>query len=81
MKMSLFNLADIESSTLLLASNSLDEMDRAIHSIVKASDLAGLSGLCLSIVNERTNEYAEFEAEHMLDAMRALKVFNREVLV
>ena len=79
--MSLFNLADIESSTLLLASDSLDEMDRAIHSILETDSHTGLRGLCLSIVNERTNEYADFEADHMLDALRALKVFDREAIV
>lgn len=68
--MSQFNLSDIQSSTLLMSSDSLDEVLEVVQSLIKTEGPDGLTGLTLSLQDLDSDEYVDYDNEEILTALR-----------
>jgi len=67
--MSRYNLSDIQSSTLILSTDSVREMFDVVHNLVQEGD-DGLSGLSLSVKVADTDEYVEFDDADILSVLK-----------
>jgi hypothetical protein len=71
--MSQFNLSDIQSSTLLLSSDSLDEVLDVVLSLIQTEGPDGLTGLTLSLQDPESNEFQDYDNEKILKALQTRK--------
>lgn len=78
--MSLFNLSDRQSSTVLLSSDSLDEVFAAVQSIVSDDGPSGLDGLSLSVQDSQSGEYDDFDDAEVLKTLQARHVREHAIL-
>jgi hypothetical protein len=67
--MSQFNLSDIQSSTLLLSSDSLDEVLDVVQSLIQAEGQDGVTGLTLSLQDPKSNGFLDYDNEEILTAL------------
>jgi hypothetical protein len=66
--MSRYNLADIQSSTLLYATDSVDEMIAIVQDLIRQDGTDALAGLSLS-VHDASGDVAEFDHKGILPAL------------
>ena len=71
--MSRYNLADIQSSTVSFASDSLDTMDDMVQSMVQRNEPDVLRGLTLSVQTDDEDEFVEFSERELVRALQAMK--------
>jgi len=71
--MSRFNLSDIQSSTLLYATDTLDEMFDVVQPIIQDHGLSALTGLTLSMQTEDSDETIEVDDEEIMLLLQSRK--------
>jgi hypothetical protein len=74
--MSRYNLADIQSSTVLFASDSPDAMDDVVQSMVQRNEPDVLQGLTLSVQTADESEFVEFSDREIVRALQAMKAVD-----
>lgn len=72
-QMSRFNLADRQSSTVLYSTDSLDDMFEVVQSILHDDGLDGLNGMSLSVQNEESGEFDDYDDEEVMLTLQALR--------
>jgi hypothetical protein len=75
-RMSRYNLADIQSSTLLFASDSLDAMDDVVQALVRRDEPTVLQELTLSVQRADESEFVEFSDREIVRALQAMKAVD-----
>ena len=71
--MSQFNLADIQSSTLILSTPSLVEMFDVVQSMIRVDPQNALNGLTLIVEATDLDDVDEFEDEEIIVALNDLR--------
>lgn len=69
--MTQFNLADRLSSTLVYATDSLDDMVEFVSAMVDDDGVEALDGLSLSMPSDTSSRYDSFADAQMLPALQA----------
>jgi len=71
--MSRFNLADIPSSTLIFATDSLDEVAAIVQTLVQRDGLSSLDDVSLSVQTVNESEYVDFSASEIVRVLMAMQ--------
>ncbi len=71
--MSRFNLSDIQSSTLLYATDSLDEMFDVVQPMIQTHGPSALAGLTLSIQTADPDQTIEVDDEKIMLLLQSRK--------
>lgn len=71
--MSRFNLSDIQSSTLLYATDSLNEIFDVVQPMIQDHGLSALTGLTLSMQTEDSDETIEVDDEEIMLLLQSRK--------
>ena len=74
--MSRFNLADIQSATVLFSSDSLNEMYDVVQAMAQRDEPDVLEGLTLSVQTVRQDEFVEFSEREIVRALQAMQAVD-----